>query len=307
MFDKNSVYFRQAELLLRVLPLVEKERCFAVKGGTAINFFVRDLPRLSVDIDLTYLPIEPRDKTLTGIGEALERIARDIERVFKGSKVMGLKPRGMNTATKLIVSHRGVQIKLEPNLVLRGSVYPTREIPLMARAMIHFELEVTVRTLSLADLYGGKICACFDRQLPRDAYDVKLLLDHEGITEDIRKAFLVYLISSDRPIHELLSPRFKDMSETYRREFVGMTIDSVPVEDLDRARQRCLELIRGSLTNDERIFLVSFKQGEPHWDLLGLPDIDRFPAIQWKLLNISKMLPGKHQSDFEALKKVLEF
>jgi predicted nucleotidyltransferase component of viral defense system len=58
---KDTVFFRQAELLLRILPLIYKEYVFALKGGTAINFFVRDLLRLSVDIDLTYLPLKNRD------------------------------------------------------------------------------------------------------------------------------------------------------------------------------------------------------------------------------------------------------
>jgi predicted nucleotidyltransferase component of viral defense system len=52
---RDTVFFKQAELLLRILPLIHKEEVFALKGGTAINFFVQDLPRLSVDIDLTYL------------------------------------------------------------------------------------------------------------------------------------------------------------------------------------------------------------------------------------------------------------
>jgi len=55
-----DIYRSQVELLLRVLPYVAKEKVFALKGGTAINLFVRDLPRLSVDIDLTYLPFEDR-------------------------------------------------------------------------------------------------------------------------------------------------------------------------------------------------------------------------------------------------------
>lgn len=67
---KDTVYFDQAKLLLRVLPHVLSESCFALKGGTAINFFIRDLPRLSVDIDLVYLPIENRTETISNIGEA---------------------------------------------------------------------------------------------------------------------------------------------------------------------------------------------------------------------------------------------
>jgi len=58
--DKNSQYFNQARLLVRVLPYIAKHDCFALKGGTAINLFVRNLLRLSVDIDLVYIPIKER-------------------------------------------------------------------------------------------------------------------------------------------------------------------------------------------------------------------------------------------------------
>ena len=55
---KDTQYFKQAELMIKTIPHVAAETCFALKGGTAINLFVRDIPRLSVDIDLTYLPVE---------------------------------------------------------------------------------------------------------------------------------------------------------------------------------------------------------------------------------------------------------
>ena len=65
--DKNSQYYKQVSLLISVLPYVAKEKCFALKGGTAINLFIRDFPRLSVDIDLTYLPLELRPDALKNI------------------------------------------------------------------------------------------------------------------------------------------------------------------------------------------------------------------------------------------------
>ncbi len=68
-------YRRQVELLVRTLPHVALERCFALKGGTAINLFVRDLPRLSVDIDLTCLPVADRARSLADIETALRRSA----------------------------------------------------------------------------------------------------------------------------------------------------------------------------------------------------------------------------------------
>ena len=85
---ENPAYKKQVELLLAVLPEVAKEPCFALHGGTAINLFVRDLPRLSVDIDLTYVPIEDRETSLRKIGEALERIKKGIERVIPGVRVL---------------------------------------------------------------------------------------------------------------------------------------------------------------------------------------------------------------------------
>ncbi len=68
---KNS-YLEQVKLLLEIMPIVARQSCFALKGGTAINLFLSDhIPRLSVDIDLTYLPIQTRGESLEGISQAL--------------------------------------------------------------------------------------------------------------------------------------------------------------------------------------------------------------------------------------------
>ena len=66
----GEVYRRQVQLLVRTLPLVAQEECFALKGGTAINLFYRNLPRLSVDIDLAYLPLADRAQSLAEIDAA---------------------------------------------------------------------------------------------------------------------------------------------------------------------------------------------------------------------------------------------
>lgn len=73
-------YRSQVALLIRILPFVAEEPDFALKGGTAINLFVRDMPRLSVDIDLTYLPVQDRKASLAAIDAAMKRIAALIER-----------------------------------------------------------------------------------------------------------------------------------------------------------------------------------------------------------------------------------
>lgn len=76
MISEN--YKAQVNLLLQILPYVAKEEIFALKGGTAINLFVREMPRLSVDIDLTYIPVDSREIALQNIEEALNRIKTDI-------------------------------------------------------------------------------------------------------------------------------------------------------------------------------------------------------------------------------------
>ncbi len=82
-----EIYKRQVALLLDILPEVAKETCFALHGGTAINLFIRDMPRLSVDIDLTYLPLESREASLKNISDALSRIRDYILTVLLSAKV----------------------------------------------------------------------------------------------------------------------------------------------------------------------------------------------------------------------------
>lgn len=292
--------------MLRVMPHVAAENCFALKGGTAINLFVRYMPRLSVDIDLAYLPVdEPRETALKKISEALVRIAAAIRKVIPGTKVQESQAQEPERIAKLIVAAGQTRIKIEPNEVIRGSVFPVEERELTRHAEDMFELSVTARTLSVADLYGGKLCAALDRQHPRDLFDVRILLEKEGITSEIRKAFVVYLASHDRPIHELLDPTRKDIRGIYEGEFAGMTVEKIEYEDLIAAREELIATVRKELTEEERAFLISLKEGSPKWSLLGLEGIERLPAIQWKLMNIQKMRKKKHAEYLEKLKRIL--
>ena len=186
---KDSVFFRQAELLVRILPLIHKEDIFALKGGTAINFFIRDLPRLSVDIDLAYLPVNERDFALNDISNTLIRVSESIKKRIPGTKTVLKNIHGTNILRGMVVNREGVTVKIEPNLVIRGSVYPPEIKPMSKKAQELFELSVQNRILSTDELYAGKICAALDRQHPRDLFDVHLLLSNEGLRAEIRKAF----------------------------------------------------------------------------------------------------------------------
>ena len=304
---KDSPYFKQAQLMLKTIPHVTAETCFALKGGTAINLFVRDMPRLSVDIDLTYLPVdEPRDTALKKMSDALARVAAAIKKTIASTRVQETRAQSPDRVTRLTVAVGPTRIKIEPNEVIRGSVFPAEERELTQRAEETFELSVTAQTLSLPDLYGGKLCAALDRQNPRDLFDVKLLLDNEGITEKIRKAFVVYLASHDRPMHELLDPTRKNFRRIYENEFASMTVDPVSYEDLIMARETLVETLRKELTNGEKHFLVSLKAGQPKWDLVGIDGVEKFPAVQWKLANVRKMTAKKQRDLLDKLTRVLE-
>ena len=302
---KDTVFFKQAELLLRILPLIYKEEVFALKGGTAINFFVRDLPRLSVDIDLTYLPVNDRDFALNEIRSILLLISEGIKKRIPGTGVIPKRIHGTEIVRGLIVDREGVTVKIEPNLVLRGAVYPPEIKTLSKKAQDLFELSLQSRTLSTYDLYAGKICAALDRQHPRDLFDVRLLLKNEGLTSEIRKAFVVYLVSHPRPMAELISPRQKDISEIFEKEFKGMIAESITFEALETTRHELVAILQEKLTPDERRFIVSIKQGQPVWDLLELEGIQDLPAVKWKLLNISIMDPTKHQTAVHKLRDCL--
>lgn len=303
---RDSVFFPQADLLVQALPFVHAEACFALKGGTAINFFVRDFPRLSVDIDLVYLPVEDRAATLRGIDAALQRVAAAVRRALPGVQVREQRPLGAKGVVKLALRARGgAEVVIEPNTVLRGTLHPTVDRTLAPKAVALFGRSATMRVVSLPDLYGGKLCAALDRQHPRDLFDVHGLLEAEGLTDEIRRAFVVFLASHDRPMGELLTPNLKDLGQVYADQFSGMTNDPVSLAVLEETRTRLIARINAELTGPERKFLLSLKRREPQWDLLGLPGVERLPGPQWKLYNLRKMKPEKHAEAVARLKEKL--
>lgn len=301
MFD--SRYEAQVRLLLRCLPEIGRHACFALKGGTAINLFVRNMLRVSVDIDLTYLPLKPRNEALTEISETLLTIGQEIERRIPGSQIRGSRMHDL--VVKLQVSTSDAVIKIEPNLILRGSINQPMNMDLCPVAQKHFEAFVSVPTLSVADLYGGKLCAALDRQHPRDLFDVKVLLEDTGITPEIRRSFVVHLAGHNRPMNELLSPSLLDMKSLYDDQFVGMTQEEVPLQELRQVQERLSPMLVQSLDDDERAFLLSMKRGEPEWHRLSIEHLDQLPALQWKCLNIKKMSPAKREFEHDRLLKIL--
>lgn len=296
----EKIYRQQASLLLNVLPEVAKEKCFALLGGTAINLFVRDMPRLSVDIDLTYLPIENREISLDHIAEALERIKANIEKVIPGARIT---PR-LNVG-KLQISAGKVDVKLEVNLVNRGTITEPKELPLCEKAQTTFEAFCSIPVVPIGQLFGGKIIAALDRQHPRDLFDVKYLLGMEGFTQEIKEGFLLCLLSSDRPINEVIIPNFQDQRSALANQFSGMTDETFSYEEYESIREKLITTIHENLTDSDKEFLLSVKSITPDWSIY---DFQRFPAINWKLQNLQKLKdknPDKHREQCEILKKKL--
>jgi predicted nucleotidyltransferase component of viral defense system len=297
-----ETYRRQAALLIRVLPFVAQEKCFALKGGTAINLFIRNMPRLSVDIDLTYLPVDARPSSLAAIDVAMKRIATRVRKAIDGAQVT--ETRFESTVTKLQVRADNVQIKIEVTPVMRGCVFEA-EIRGVAQLVEDAFGFAEMQLVSFADLYAGKLVAALDRQHPRDLFDVRDLLAHEGIDDALRRAFIVYMLSHDRPMSEVLAPRRKDISEEFMRGFDGMTDKPVSIDELVVAREALIGDIVGKMPKEHRQFLVSFEQGTPDWTLLGLPDVPELPAVKWRQLNLDKLTKEKRAALVSGLEKVL--
>lgn len=299
--DNQSPYYRQVALLLSALPVVASERCFALKGGTAINLFVRDFPRLSVDIDLAYILLESRDEALPNVRAALTRIAEILQQQAGISAVLQTNnPDEM----RIVVSSQGAQIKIEVSPVARGTLYPPEERDVVEAVEDEFGF-AAIQVVSLADLYGGKLCAALDRQHPRDFYDVKMLLETQGIYRQIFNGFITYLLGHKRPLSEILDPNWKDISLPYANEFNGMTFDAVSLEELNATPNLMITALKAQFTQRDYDFLMSFKSGQPDWSLAPEEQIQHLPAVKWKLQNIEQIPKDKHTQALARLEAVL--
>ncbi|NQU56569.1 MAG: nucleotidyl transferase AbiEii/AbiGii toxin family protein [Rhodospirillales bacterium] len=300
----SDSYRRQVALLVRVLPHIEPEKAFALKGGTAINLFIRDMARLSVDIDLAYLPVADRPASLADIDQTMQRIAERIREGVPGAHVHPSTLQEEGVINKLVVRADNVQVKIEITPVLRGCVYDTEVRTVSPSVEDHFGY-AEIQVVSFADLYAGKLVAALDRQHPRDLFDVRDLLANEGIDGLLRDAFIVYLISHNRPMAEVLAPTRKEIAEEFARGFEGMTDSPVSLDELLQTREDLIADIVGNMPDEHRKFLLSFKRGEPDWGLLGLPDVEHLPAVKWRQLNLASMDAEKREAFLKDLEAVL--
>lgn len=229
-----------------------------------------------MDLDLVFPDHRPpRERALRSINGAIRESA---ERLAGRGFQTHLPATAEAGETKLLARRGRIEVKVEVNVVMRGTVLPVRRASLVPGAREALLADLDIPVVSLEDMYGGKLVAALDRQHPRDLFDVMQLFMHEGITPGIRRAFIVYLASHNRPVHEVLFPSLRDIRHDYEHNFKGMTAEPVALEELLAARERMLHELQQGLDADERRFLLSLVAAGPDGGSWGSRTWSNSPA-----------------------------
>jgi predicted nucleotidyltransferase component of viral defense system len=295
----NKLYEEQVSLLLRILPVIYREEDFAVHGGTAINLFIKNLPRYSVDVDLTYIPLALREESLAEIDKKLATISQQLRRAVPGVNIHPVP-------NKLLCTLGRSTVKIEVNGIKRGIIGPTIEMPLCEKAQAAFGMHCKARIVPLEQLYGGKIVAALSRQHPRDLFDYNYM-DTNNI-EGLKRGFMFALLGSNKPFIEYLSPSLISQQEALENQFRGMTDIPFTYENYENARIQLIAFVNSMLSVEDKSFLVGFEDGKPQWEKSAYSDFKDFPSVQWKLLNVNKLKTQnlvKHRKKVEKLKSYL--
>jgi len=299
----QDIYKNRVRLLIDVLSLINWDGCFALKGGTAINFFVEPMPRLSVDIDLAYIRLTDRDSAIAEMKACL----KEFTSIFSKHSLMTehTSISSNNPVGKLKVSSSDASIIVEPNINLRGTLLPVEKRLINGAVSDLFLKETEVTILSENELYSGKLIAMLDRQHPRDIFDMYWYLKKTNNTINFLDYFIVYLVQTNRPFHEIIKPNILDISHVYEHSFKGMTESDFSLELLERTRQSVTDNLHKQLTENQIDFLISILKLAPAWDLLPFDNIDQLPGVKWRLMNIKKMPEDKRYYEIRELEKLL--
>lgn len=304
MNNWDSRYAARVKLLVEILPTLAEEKRFALKGGTAINLFENDLPRLSVDIDLTWLPVGEFTKDAQDISTALEAIG---DRLRSGPLRLQVQTSGTEAAGvhRLIASRNRSRVQIETTPVMRGTVHPVRTLRVRPGVERDFGF-AEIQVLDFADLYAGKLSAALSRQHPRDLFDMQPLLDDGRVDERLWRTFLVYLTCSPKPAAEMLAPQEpRDFERTFVAHFQGMTAAPVTATSLLNVRARLLRRISELLDAPSRAFLESVEREAPDFNLIELPHAAELPGVRRKLTNLGQRSAAKRAADYQQLAALL--
>jgi len=297
----NELYRKQVGLLIRILPSLYQIEDFALHGGTAINLFLNNLPRFSIDIDLTYIPIENRLLSISNINNNLAMLKAFIEKSIPGIKIIHKV-----NVWKLICNHEGLTVKIEVNGIKRGLLGNTEDYTLCSKAQTMFNSNFKTRIVSYTQLYGGKISAALNRQHPRDLFDCQFM--NEDSLDKSKDGLILSLLGSDKPIIESLKPNLIDQQSALENQFAGMTEIPFSYNDYTETRERLIVGVNNLFNKKDKEFILSFEKGNPKWELCCVGDLSKYPSVQWKLENITKLKttnPNKFKSGLSKLEKHL--
>lgn len=304
MNNWDSRYAERVKLLVAILPTLAEEKRFALKGGTAINLFEHDLPRLSVDIDLTWLPAGDFVSEVRDISIALEAIG---EQLRSGPLRLQVQASGTEEtgAHRLVASRSRSRVQIETTPVMRGTVHPVRTMRVRPGVERHFGF-AEMQVLDFADLYAGKLAAALSRQHPRDFFDLQPLLAEGRLDARLWRTFLVYLTCSAKPAAEMLAPQApRDFEGMFTAHFQGMTAAPVTAASLLEVRARLLRRMAELLDSPSRVFLESIEREAPAFHLIGLPHAADLPGVRRKLMNLGQRSAAKRAADYKQLADVL--
>jgi predicted nucleotidyltransferase component of viral defense system len=300
----NKDYLAAVRLLLAAAPSIFRRRGFALKGGTAINLFLRNMPRLSIDLDLVLTDHRlGRDVALQLISSHLKSMRADLNHI--GITCHAATDQG-GDEMKVFVERDRTRVKVEVNHVFRGTILPVELRPLTAEAQDTFFSDIEIPVLHPDELYGSKLVAAMDRQHPRDIFDIHKLYQENGLTEGIIECFVCYLAGHNRPIHEVLFANEINIESSHANEFEGMTREALSLGSLLETRKRLFAELPARLSGNQRTFLASLAEAKPDWSLMSCRHLAEMPAIRWKLANLEHLRtrnPAKFSQQSRELRK----
>ena len=188
------------------------------------------------------------------------------------------------------------------NKINRGCIADVETKVLCRKAQEEFESFCEINVVPYSQLFGGKIIAALDRQHPRDLFDIKFLIDEKGINDAIKPGFMLCLLSSNRPILELLNPIWKDQRQAFENQFDGMSLEPFTYQDFEETRETMILQVRSLLSDMDKKFLLNFKRLDPNWEVF---DFEDFPAVKWKMKNL-RLFKEKNEAGYNLTVKKLE-
>ena len=283
----DASYIEIARLMLLTAPQIFQASDFAMKGGTALNLFLHNMPRLSVDIDIAFIDhTKSREEALQSIRQELQSLCQRLEPLgLKGTLVSSSDSEDV----KIMITRGAVSMKVEVNYNFRGTLLPPRNARISEVASQSFLMDFSIPSLAREELYGGKLVAALDRQHPRDFFDVREMFLGNHFDAGVVDCFVCYLAGHNNTVHGVLFSKDKKITSLYEEQFVGMTTHPVSLAELQEARSNLRSALLTNLQDRHKQFLLGLVRLEPDWSLMPFPHLRELPALKWKILNLEKL------------------